>query len=134
MQATWPSACQPQPMTPSVVAPGFARCFAATPLAAPVRSWPILSASMTAASFAFSVSKSTTTNGVPPGSAVYDLSPARPSSSSAADITANAPSSSRIRVRGLFWTAPRAMRSKEASIASSASAGASSFPISASVR
>ena len=38
-------------------------------LAAPVRSWPILSASITAASWAFSVSKSTTTNGVPPGSA-----------------------------------------------------------------
>jgi hypothetical protein len=49
-------------------------------------------------------------------------------------MTANAPSSSRIRVRGLFWTAPRPIRSKQASTASSASAGVSSFPISASVR
>ena len=46
MQATCDSACQPQPITPRLLAPLAARCFAATPLAAPVRSWPSLSASM----------------------------------------------------------------------------------------
>jgi hypothetical protein len=49
-------------------------------------------------------------------------------------MTAKAPSSTRVRVRGLFRIAPRAMRSKHASTASSASAGDSSLPISASVR
>ena len=62
MQATWERACQPHPMTPSEVAPSRARYFAATPLAAPVRSWPILSASITPARVCVSVSKSTTTN------------------------------------------------------------------------
>ena len=37
----------PQPITPRLDAPGRARCRAATPLAAPVRSWPSRSASIT---------------------------------------------------------------------------------------
>ena len=49
-------------------------------------------------------------------------------------MTANAPSPALILVRGLFWTAPRAIRSKQASTAASASAGVRSFEISASVR
>ena len=48
MHATWLSACQPQPITPRDRAPSRARCRAATPLAAPVRSWPSRSASITA--------------------------------------------------------------------------------------
>ena len=51
------------------VAPGFARCRAATALAAPVRSWPSLSASMTARTSAWSAAKSTTTNFAPPSEA-----------------------------------------------------------------
>ena len=38
MHATCVRAWRPQPITPSVRAPGLARCFAATALAAPVRS------------------------------------------------------------------------------------------------
>ena len=41
-------ACVPQPITPSVRASRRARYFAATALAAPVRSWPSASASITA--------------------------------------------------------------------------------------
>ena len=65
MQATWLRACQPQPMIPSEAAPSLARYFAATPLAAPVRSWPSLSASITATSLVVAVSKSRTTKDAP---------------------------------------------------------------------
>ena len=65
MLSTWLSACQPQPITPSVVAFGRARCRAATALAAPVRRWPSRSASMIASSSALSAAKSRTTNRVP---------------------------------------------------------------------
>ena len=58
--ATWLSACHPQPITPNVEAPGRARYFAATPLAAPVRSCPSRFASTIAATSARSVSKSRT--------------------------------------------------------------------------
>ena len=134
MHATWLRACQPQPITPSEVAPSRARYFAATPLAAPVRSWPSLSASMTAASSALTVSNRTTTNGVPSSSHAYDLSPASPSSRSTADMTANIPPSSRARLRGVLSIAPAASRWKQPSTASTASAGVSSSPTSASVR
>ena len=43
------AACQPQPITPRLAAPSRARYRAATPEAAPVRSCPSLSASITAA-------------------------------------------------------------------------------------
>jgi hypothetical protein len=93
-----------------------------------------LSASITAASSARSTSNSTTTNGVPAGAQTYDFSPASRSSESVADMSAKTPSSSWIRVRGLFSIAPRACRMKHASTASSASRGVSSSAISSSVR
>ncbi len=46
MHSTCASACQPQPITPRLVASGRARWRAATALAAPVRRWPSRSASM----------------------------------------------------------------------------------------
>jgi hypothetical protein len=49
-------------------------------------------------------------------------------------MTASAPSPARVRWRGRFLIAPRACRSKHASIAASASAGVSSFSMWASVR
>jgi hypothetical protein len=49
-------------------------------------------------------------------------------------MTAKAPSSARVRVRGRFRIAPRACRSKHASTARSASAGETSFSMCASVR
>ena len=57
MHATCVSACQPQPITPRLDAPGRARCLAATPLAAPVRSCPSRSASITATSSGASARK-----------------------------------------------------------------------------
>src|SRR5580765_1390920 len=132
--ATWLRACQPQPITPSEVAPSRARYFAATPLAAPVRSWPSLSASITATAVCVSVSKSTTTKVEFAAPDAYVLTPASPSSWSAAHITASAPSSKRVRCRGTFSTSPAASRRKQASTASSASAGLSSSATSASVR
>ena len=80
-------------------------------------------------------SKSTTTNGVPPRLRSVGLEPGearaprrRP------DMTASAALPGARRVRGRFATSPRAMRSKHASTAANASAGVSSFSISASVR
>jgi hypothetical protein len=76
----------------------------------------------------------TTTNGVPPGSHVYALIAARPSSSSTADMTAKVPSGSGNRRRGSFVTTPRASRSNDASIGASASSGAMSRATSSSFR
>ncbi len=67
MHATCVSAWWPQPMTPRVLAPDFARWRAATPLAAPVRSCPSRSASMTATSADDSASKRQTTKVAPFG-------------------------------------------------------------------
>src|SRR5205814_10377554 len=134
MHATWLRACQPQPSTPSVEAPSRARNFAATPLAAPVLSCPSLSASITPTSSADSVSKSTTTNGVPLGSQAYAFTPASPSSRSTDGMTAKTPSSSRSRRRGRFSTSPAASRRRHPSTASSASAGVSSESMFATVR
>ncbi len=76
MASTWPRACQPQPITPRLAASGFARYFAATPLAAPVRSRPSASASMTACSSGVRASKSSTQNREPSPKALYTLAPA----------------------------------------------------------
>ena len=75
MHATCDAACQPQPITPRLAAPSFARWRAATPDAAPVRSCPSLSASITASSRAFASEKSRTTNGVPADVHAYDFTP-----------------------------------------------------------
>ena len=48
--ASWDSACQPAPIRPRLFASGRARCFAATPLAAPVRTCPSRSAAISAVS------------------------------------------------------------------------------------
>jgi hypothetical protein len=65
MHSTCVSACVPHPITPSEDAPSRARYFAATPLAAPVRSRPSQSASITATSSGRSTEKSATTNDAP---------------------------------------------------------------------
>ena len=68
MLAICVSAWRPQPITPRLAAPGLARCFAATPLAAPVRSRPSTSASTTASTSPLASEKRTTTNEAPPAS------------------------------------------------------------------
>ena len=68
--ACWLCACQPQPMRPRVEAPSRARYFAATPLAAPVRTCPRRSASSTAASFPLTRENRQTTNAAFPSTTV----------------------------------------------------------------
>ncbi len=120
--------------TPSVLAPRRARWRAATPLAAPVRSLPRWSASITPASVGPSVSKMQTTKKAPSPVAAYSFPPARPSSRSDAAMSASDPAASCRRRRGAFTTSPRAMRRKHSSIAATASAGSSSAATSSSVR
>ena len=123
MHASWLSACQPVPISPSVLASGFARCRAATALAAPVRSCPSRSASISASSSGPSAAKSAKTKRVPSANPTYVFTPARWSSRSEAAMTCRRPDSSPSRRRGSFSTTPFAMRTKQPSTASTASAG-----------
>ena len=73
------SACQPQPITPRLRAPAR-EVLAATPLAAPVRSWPSRSASITASSVPVCEIEEQTTKAAVAGDAAYAFTPAYPSS------------------------------------------------------
>ena len=64
--ASCDSACQPAPINPRLAAPRRARCFAATPLAAPVRTCPSLSAAISATSDPSARSNRQTTNSIRP--------------------------------------------------------------------
>ena len=74
--ASCDSACQPQPIRPRLLAAPAARYFAATPLAAPVRSCPSLSASITATSSGESARKRRTTKRAPSRKPAYTFAPA----------------------------------------------------------
>ena len=75
--ASCDSACQPAPNRPRLAAPGRARCFAATPVAAPVRTCPSRSAAMSAVSEPSTRSKRQTTNVEPSLDGRVALEPAR---------------------------------------------------------
>ena len=129
VHCTWVSAWKPHPMIPSRRAPGRARYFAATALAAPVRSCPRRFASMTAMQAPDAPSNSETMK-----AARYVLLPAMPSPRSTAAMSASARSFSGRRSRGWFTTSPVARRRKESSTIGTASAGSNSDSTSASVR
>ena len=129
MHCTCVSAWKPQPMMPSRRAPGRARYFAATPLAAPVRSCPRRFASMTPMHSPDVASNSDTTK-----ARTYVLLPAMPSPLSTAPMSASAGPFSCRRSRGWFTTSPAASRRNESSTIGTASAGTKSDSTSASVR
>src|SRR6266511_3606323 len=121
-------------MMPSRLAPSRARCFAATALAAPVRSCPRMFDSITPTHCPFSASKRTTTKAALPATALYVLTPARPSPRSTAPMSASAPPSSGRRSRGWLTTSPAASRRNDSSMIGTASAASNSEATSCSVR
>src|SRR3954451_1801666 len=131
---TWAVAWNPAPTT-AIGPPGsVARCRAARPVAAPVRSPLIRPPPMTARSPLPSAAESTIWNDAPLADTVYIFWPTTLRSIQPAGMTLYAPPVIGTRTRGRLTISPRARARNISSSASTTSGIVSSPPISASVR
>src|SRR5262252_6834952 len=103
--ATWVRACQPAPITATVLGPGGASLRTATPVAAPVRNAPSRSASISAIGSPPRSYSTTRKRALPPPT-VYDFRPDTPPAGQLANITFNTPPGGKTRRRGWFCASP----------------------------